>query len=338
VDLTDRLEREGYTSRIVESRFSLWSSRGRVFAVPHDVHPMMLMYRADIVEALGIDVNRLETWDDFAAVGRKVVKDLDGDGVYDRYMIDLPVSAPWGLNALLVQRDINLFDQQGNVTFNRELTVDTIVWYLHQTRGASRIAYECGWGQALIKAMSDGLALFYLAPDWRTFVTETEAPKLRGKMKLMPLPAWEKGGRRTSVWGGTGLAITRASARQELAWEFAKLLYFDSAELGKRFALSNILPPFKDAWTLPEFQQPNPYFSGQKLGAMFASLAPETPPRWSTAYSITAENKVNEVYLRAAEHYRTHGDAGLRELIRKELGVAEAYLNELISRNVLARH
>src|SRR6187455_2764789 len=81
VDLTERLDKEGYRDHLVASRLSLWSSRGHVFALPHDVHPITLMYRADLVEALGIDVTQLKTWDDFTAVGRKVVKDLDGDGV-----------------------------------------------------------------------------------------------------------------------------------------------------------------------------------------------------------------------------------------------------------------
>lgn len=336
VDLTDRLEREGYRERLVEARLSLWSSRNRVFAVPHDVHPVMLVYRADLVEALGIDVNRLTTWDEFAAAGRRIVRDLDGDGVPDRYMIDLPASGAWGLTILLRQRGIGLFDADGKVSFNTEAAVDTLIWYLHQTFGAGRIAFECGWGQSLMKAMTDGLALFYVAPDWRTLLIQDDLPGLHGKMKLMPLPAWEPGGRRASVWGGTGLAITKASAHPDLAWSFAKSLYFNPKELGRRFLLSNIIPPFKDAWDLPEFQAPNSYYSGQKLGALFASLARETPPAWSTAYNGVAEGKVSEAFLRAAAHYQARGDAGLRDLIRRELAAAAAYVERVMSRNVLA--
>jgi arabinosaccharide transport system substrate-binding protein len=336
VDLTDRLEREGYRERLVESRLSLWTVRERVFSVPHDVHPVMLMYRADLVEALGIDVTRLTTWDEFAAVGRRVVRDLDGDGVPDRYMIDLPSGGNWGLTILLRQRGLGLFDSQGRVAFNNPTAVDTLAWYLHQSFGPDRIAYECGWGQSLAKAMSDGLALFYIAPDWRTLLMETDVPRLRGKMKLMPLPAWEPGGRRTSVWGGSGLAITRASAHPDLAWEFAKALYFNPKELGRRFALSNIIPPFKDAWNLPEFQRGNPYYSGQPLGALYAALAPETPEAWSTAYNTVAEGKVSEVFLHAVAHFRAHGDAGLRELLTRELADAQAYVERVMARNVFA--
>ena len=35
--------------RMVQSRFSLWSARGRIYGLPHDVHPVMLAYRTDLV-------------------------------------------------------------------------------------------------------------------------------------------------------------------------------------------------------------------------------------------------------------------------------------------------
>ncbi len=337
LDLTERLEREGLRDRLVETRLSVWSSRDRVFALPHDVHPVMLMYRADLQESLGIDVTRLKTWDDFVSVGRRVVRDLNGDGVPDRYMIDLPSSGSWGLGLLLRQRGINNFDSQGRIAFNQPATVDTVIWYLEQTVGPQRVAYECGWGQSLLKAMSDGLALFFIAPDWRSFTTETDVPNLKGKMKMMPLPAWEPGGRRTSVWGGTGLAISKRSPNVELAWEFAKELYFNPKELGYRFSLTNIIPPLKDAWNLPEFQRPNPYYSGQAIGALYAELASEAPASWSTAYSGQAEGKLGEVFLRAATHYESKGHAGLREFVQRELNEAEAYLNQVMNRNVLAK-
>lgn len=337
LDLTDRLEREGYRDRLVESRLSLWSSRQRVFAIPHDVHPIMLAYRADIVEGLGIDVNELKTWDDFVRVGKTVVRDLDGDGIKDRYMIDLPTGGGWGLNSLMLQRGVGLFDEQGRVAFNKPETVETMVWYLQQTRGKERIAYECGWGQSLLKAMTDGLALFYIAPDWRTYRIQDEAPKLKGKMKLMPLPAWRPGGRRTSVWGGTGLAISKATPNHELAWEYAKFLYFNTPELGKRFALTNILPPFEDAWDLPEMHAPSEYYSGQKIGAEFAALARETPPVWSTAHSTLADGKLSQAFQRGALYFEENGEAGLREFLREQLAISEAYVNRVISRSVLAK-
>jgi arabinosaccharide transport system substrate-binding protein len=333
LDLTDRLEEDGLRARIVESRFSLWSARGHVYGLPHDVHPVMLAYRRDLVEALGIDVQELSTWEDFVRVGRRITRDIDGNGVMDRYMLDLSIHGGAALQMLILQRGAGLFDAHGNVTFNTEVVADTIYWYVHQTLGKDAIAYDCGWGQPLMKAMLDGLALFYFAPDWRTYNFQKEVPSLRGKMALMPLPAWQKGGRRTTVWGGTGLTISRSSKNPELAWKLAKRLYFAKGELGARFAATNIIPPLKEAWNLPEFNQPSEYFSGQPLGKLYAELAPDTPPFYSSPVHKVATAKLDEAYGRAVEHYKAHGDQGLREAIARELDSAEAYVKRMAQRS-----
>lgn len=333
LELTDLLERDGLRERLVESRFSLWSARERVYALPHDVHPVMLAYRRDLVEELGIDLTELETWEGFVRVGRRITRDLDGDGVIDRYMIDLPMGGAAGLQMLILQRGGQLFDAQGNVAFNTPLVADTMRWYLEQTRGKQPIAYDCGWGQPLMKAMIDGLALFYFAPDWRTYNFQMEVPSLSGKMALMPLPAWEKGGRRTTVWGGTGLTIAKSTKNPELAWKLAKHLYFAKEGLGDRFATTGIIPPLRDAWDLPEFHEPNEYFSGQPIGRLYAELAPSTPPFYSSPVHKVATAKLDEVYGRAVQHYRARGEQGLMELITRELERAEAYVQAMARRN-----
>jgi arabinosaccharide transport system substrate-binding protein len=337
LDLTERLNAEGYRDRLVEARLSLWSKRRHIFALPHDVHPVMLAYRADLVEALGIDVAALKTWDDFTAVGRRITADLDGDGAIDRYMIDLQSGGTEMLQVLLLQRGIDMFDEAGEATFNQALTVDTMIWYLHQSYGKDQIAYDCGWGQPLAKAMSDGLVLFYIAPDWRAHLLEMDSPQVSGKMKLMPLPAWEPGGRRTTVWGGSGLAITKHGKNPELAWKFARELYFDRSELGQRYLDTSILPALKDAWNLPEFDLPSPYYSGQRIGTMYASLAPQAPPCWMTPYTVIAVSKLSEAFLQSVEYYQRNGDAGLREFVSEQLDEADAEVRRLIARNVVGK-
>ncbi len=336
VDLTERLHKEGIYDRIVKSRFSLWSSRGHIFALPHDVHPVMLVYRRDLIEQEGLDVKRLDTWDQFVAAGRRVTRDLDGDGTPDRYMLDLQDSGGY-LELLLGQRGGGLFNARGEVIFDNNLGVETTLWYARQTRGPKRIATDCGWGQTLNKAVLEGLALFFICPDWRSKFFERDLPQLKGKMALMPLPAWTPGGRRTATWGGTGICITKACKRQDLAWEFVKFLYLEKDELGKRFLGTNIIPPVKDAWDLPVFHQPNAFFSNQPLGALYAALAPQTPPAYVTAYSTLARTKLQEAFLNVALRYEKRGDAGLRAYARSELKRCADYVRYVMSRNRFLR-
>src|ERR1700722_16946174 len=178
LDLTDRLRADGLEDRLVPSRLSLWSAHDRVYALPHDAHPVMLAYRRDLIEALGIDVGALDTWDKFAAVGRRLTGDLDGDGVPDRYMLDLLASGDTALTTLVFQRGGELFDRAGNVAFDSQPVAEVILWYLRQIAGPQKIAYDAGWGQSAAKSMTDGLVLFYLTPDWRSFQYQAEVPWL----------------------------------------------------------------------------------------------------------------------------------------------------------------
>lgn len=333
VDLTQRLHDEGLYDRMVAARFSLWSSRGHIFAMPHDVHPVALAYRRDLAARFRIDVDELDTWDKFVKVGQRVTRDLDGDGIPDRYMMDLPSDGKGAIDLLLSQRGGGLFNAQGEVTLDSELAADTLIWYIHQTRGDRKISFPAGWGQTLAKAMYDGLAVFYFCPDWRTMTFQDEEPKLSGKMALIPLPAWEPGGRRTSTWGGTGLAITKQCQNQELAWEFAKFLYLQPEALGDRFEKLNILPPLKDAWDLPAFQRPREYWGGQAIGSLLASLAPEIPPDYVNPYTELARNKLSESFLNSALYYEQHGSDGLAKFVRTELKRNADYVREVVARN-----
>ena len=333
VDLTDRIHASGLYDKLVQSRFGRWSSRGRIFALPHDVHPTMLAYRRDLVEKLGIDVSTLTTWEEFCRVGRQITRDYTGDGVVDHYMIDLPANQPWALRLLILQRGGGMFSPDGRVTFDNPEAVDVVCWYVKQIQGSQRISFSCDWGQTLSKAMYDGLCLFYIAPDWRTFQFQMDSPGLAGKMSLMPMPAWEPGGLRTSTWGATGLAITRQCRRFDLAWELAMYLYYDPPQLGRRFADTNILPPYIPSWSQPQFDEARAFFSGVRLGRVYADLAPDVPDEVSHPYMQQAEGKLWEAFGKVSQHHARHGEQGLRDFAAGELKRCADDVRRMIARN-----
>jgi arabinosaccharide transport system substrate-binding protein len=335
VDLTDKIKSSGLYDQLVTNRLAKWSSRGHVFALPHDVHPVMLVYRRDLAGQYGIDITQLKTWDDFSKAGQALVKkSMRPDGVPEHYMIDLPTDGNDQLILLLLQHGVTLFDAAGNVSFDNEKALDVICWYVHQIEGKDRISFPCGEGQNFAHAMIDGLCLFYFCPDWRSNRIQIEIPSLSGKLALTPMPAWEPGGVPTSTWGGCGLAITKQCKNFDLAWKLAMYLYYDPQQLGPRFAATKILPPLKSAWGRPEFDVPNPFYSNISLGQAYSKLAPLVPEEHDTAYNTLANAKLSEAFTNTSLYYKNHGDAGLRDYARSELKRCADRVRLTMARNV----
>ncbi len=333
MDLTDRLHETGLYDRFVQTRWSAYSSRGRNFGFPRAVCPVMLAYRRDILEEEGIDVSQLGTWDKFIEAGRKVTRDLDGDGTVDRYMIALSDSAGGDFEVLLFQRDGGYFDADGNLTMDSETAVETLCWYVPLVAGRNRIANSLGGDQILTQAVEKGYLICRLCPDWRTKAFEQDIPRVSGKMALMPLPKHGPNGRGTSTSGGTMLAITKQCPNKKLAWELATYLYSDKDGLAERFRNTNIIPPLREAWKLPAFHEPRAYWSGQPIGEMFAALADETPPQYASPFLPIAKAKVSEALVDCVLHYERYGEDGFAAYVRKTLTAKADEVRRIMSRN-----
>ncbi len=318
-DITDKLKETGLYDRIVKSRLDVCTSRGKVFGIPHDVHPVMIAYRRDIFEKEGISTNDIKTWDDFIRIGKKITKDIDGDGNIDRYMMEFWYNDPTHFEILFLQRGGDYFDAEGNLTMNSKLAREIIKFYIPLVAGKNKIGNDMGWGKVLTQSLENDYFVCFFCPDWRTKVIEQDVPSMKGKLALMPMPEWKPGGRRTSVYGGTMLGITKKCKDKELAWKFAVQLYFSKKDLGKRFHDMNIIPPIPDAWSQPEFAEKRPFWSNQPIGTLYTSLANDVPPVHSNPYRRFAKGKMSEVLIACVDYYKKNGETGFEDFIKKTL-------------------
>ena len=343
VDLTDRLRDEGLIDAINEPSFSQWSTSGRIFGIPHDVHPVVLAYRSDILEdELGIDMQAVETWDDFFAAARAVdAQDPDGDGVAERYLINLwYTGAPWA-EALLMQAGGGFFDEDDELAIDQEvnarLTATMVSWMV----GPDRVAVDAGEFSAPGNQMRlDGTVLTAIMPDWLAGTYQTDLPTMAGKWRVIPLPAWERGGRRTSVMGGTMLGVTRATEDFEAAWAAAKHLYLNRETARRLYETTFIISPVKAMWDEPFYDEPSDYFGGQRVGRVFIDLAPDVPRRSSNPFRDMARSEYGNAMSQLFAHAQRTGahtpDALLPEA-RRLLTKAQADVTRQMRRNVFVR-
>ncbi len=338
VDLTERLHDEGLWERLNTPSISPWTDRGAVYGLPHDVHPVMLGYRSDIVEAAGIDLSGVETWDDLFEALWPLTADRDGDGRQDHYILGLWETDAPKIEALMRQAGGRYFQPDGSLALaspeNARVLAAVADWCSGDRRVATDVQDFTASGNML---KVRGHAIAYIMPDWMCAIWRTEMPQLAGKVKLMPLPAWDPGGRRTSVWGGTMLGVSRFSEDPEAAWEAARELYF-SREISIRwYTEMDTITPVKTYWDDPVFDEPDPYFSGQAKGRMYIDLAPHVPTRVSSPYYRMVEDRMRDALIELAAYARSDEEPGralLEARAAELLERAQAKVQRWMDRNV----
>jgi arabinosaccharide transport system substrate-binding protein len=340
IDLRPYLARDGLLDKVVQTRLAPYTHRGRVYGVPHDVHPVMLAYRRDLFEKHGIQADELTTWAKFIEAGRKF--SIARGGRDDRYMINLSRTEAYSFEVLLFQRSVpgrpaGYFDRDGRVIMDNDIAVEMLIWYIPLVAGPRRIAGGVGmFGQPWIKSVQDGYCLCEICPDWKSKSYERQIPEMSGRMALMPLPAFASdgaGARRTSTWGGTMLGITKSCQDKELAWQLVKFLYFSKSQADRLFRDLNILACYTDAWTIPALDEKRPYWSDQALGRLYAGLAAQTPPQFTSPFVEAAKGEMSTVIADAVSHYERHGEKGFEDYCRRRLERAADAVRKKKERN-----
>lgn len=201
------------------------------------------------------------------------------------------------LQLLLLQAGGGFFDANLRPVLDSEVNAIVMATIAPWCTGPNRIAIDAPEFSASGNALKmRGQVVAAIMPDWLAGVCENDMPGLSGKLKLIPLPAWTKGGRRTSVMGGTMLGFNKnvPDAVFEKQWKFAQFLYRSPELAAEMFRRSTIIPPDRSLWKLPVFDEADPYFSDQPVGRLFIEQAPDVPLRVSSPFFNAAIDKGEE--------------------------------------------
>lgn len=187
---------------------------------------------------------------------------------------------------------------------NAELLARIVSWCVGPDRVAVDVDDFSATGH---QQRVDGYAVAYLAPDWMCGIWKMHVPRLAGTVKVMPLPAFEAGGRRTSVRGGTVLGIPKDSPDVDAAWEYAKMLYTSPEVARQMYQLTDIISPVSSLWDDPVYHEPDPYFSNQPKGKLYIEQAPHVPTRTSSPYNRQAVFLLRDAAVSLADFARSGG-------------------------------
>jgi len=338
MDLTDWIKERDLLERMPASSFSPWTTRGRIFGLPHDVHPVLLAVRADLLDQYNIDVSGIETWADFRRVMLPIKTDENGDGEPDRYPIAFWPSRPELLEPLMLQGGTGYFDEDGRPVVNSEENTVVLATVVSWCVGPDRIAADIqDFSAAGNQLKASGYAVAYLTPDWMCNVWKNELPQMSGKLEIIPLPAWREGGRHASVRGGTMMAIPKDTIDKEAALAFAERLYLSPRLARELYTRGDIVTPLKEYWDEDFFNEPDPYFNNKPKGRLYIEHMDHVPPRHPSPLAQDTAFRVSSAgmkLLRYAQDNQLYSPEELLPEAQRLMGDVQAEVQRQLDRNV----
>jgi len=341
LDITDRLHEEGLYEQYDRTTLLQHSHRGRHFGLPLTATPALLAYRSDLAEEAGIsdeDMAQIETWDDYFRVMQPLMTDLDGDGRPDRYLLSLGEVSLETIRMLVLQNDGVLFDEDGNPSFANERNASTLAtlttWITGPKRVATHVARDTSAGH---KERLDGFVVGSIITNSQFAFWKRENPQLGGKIKFIPVPAFEPGGRRTTTTGSTLISINKRSLHIETAWELAKRLYTSIEVAEHLYRVAGGITPYKTHWDAPFYHEPDPFCGGQQTGTLFIEQIPHMPQSPASPYQNLAYAELVNAMIALRAYAERHGIYEVEPLAVEALRFlkkAQAALQKLVDRNV----
>ncbi|WP_078550447.1 ABC transporter substrate-binding protein [Litchfieldia alkalitelluris] len=241
----------------IKSRFDIYAKDGNYYGMPTHVGASVMYYNKEIMDAAGVDIDSIKTWDDYVEAGKKVVESTDA------VMAGVPTGDYLPVWQMISQRDSDWFDAEGNLTLNNQANIDTLK-FLHDMIYEHKVAEIMPGGaphaEEFYAWMNEGAAASVAMPMWYMGRFTDYMTDLKGKMVVRPLPAWEEGGKRSAGMGGTGTVVTNQTEHPELAKEF---LAFAKLSKEANIKLWNVLgfdPPRWDVWEDPAVREDNKFY------------------------------------------------------------------------------
>jgi arabinosaccharide transport system substrate-binding protein len=288
--LNEVLATSPYSEQVLQSRWDRFTKDGKIYAAPHDVHPLVMLYHDQGWKEFGVDLTEVVTWDDYLTVCSAVDKEMpDGRPRYPLMDCTLCTNLP----GRMLEKGIWWTDKAGEPMLTHPAFKECVVDWLR----FRPFWVDIDWGNQ-VAMVKDGQVLSQLCPDWLYGIhnqgTAGDAEFLANSpMRVMRIPDFTADGPHTGTWGGTGCSVPKLTKERALSVEIMLYLYFENSnkELEKRYKDIGILPPVLTSWDGAGFHEPEPYVGGQVAAEVFIAAAKDLPSyseNWKT--SLVAES------------------------------------------------
>jgi arabinosaccharide transport system substrate-binding protein len=296
LDMTAEIE--PYVGDLVETRLAPYEFDGKRLAADYHLGAFLMFYNKEILDAAGVDVDDIRTWDDYIEAGKQVTK----DGVT---MAAIDVTGPFSLRGPMLQNGGGAYDESGNLILNSPENVEAVQMVADMVNVHKIAAGTPGGNNGtpeFYEAMPAGDFASLWMPQWYMTRFPDNMAALEGKMVVRPMPLFEEGGFTTTMGGGTGTAVTDQTpeAEQQLAKDFVTFAKLTKEGQTSIWTDLGFDPYRNDVYDDPALQQPDPYFSGETtfeiIKSELGNVAPEfTGPQYPEIQDYFTTTLINDI-------------------------------------------
>ncbi len=245
--------------------------RGEVLALPTDVGPGTLLWRADLLQRAGLsDADLTPSWEAYVAAGARIKA---ATGAY-------LLSGAQALKDILIRTGIGpgeglYFDADSRVLVESPRFVRAFE-LAREVRRQRLDARVNAWSNEWAEGFRRGLLATELSGAWMVGQMATwVAPSTAGLWRAAQLPGGSFVG-----YGGTFYAMPRRAdpAKKALAWDFMRMLTLEPALQLAAFKSQDAFPALLATHDDPFFEQPLPFLGGQRARLLWREAARRIQP------------------------------------------------------------
>ena len=234
-DLTQFSDYEEVLGRFQEGAIVPYSYKGATYALPDTQNFMLMFYRTDVLEELGLEVPK--TWEEFLYCATIIQR--NNMSVYVPFtQITTSAVVNQGIGnlhiypTLMWQNGLSIYNEDGNATaITGKKAIDVFEQWTD-----FYLKYDFYKEADFYNRLRVGVMPLGIAPYTTYMSFYATAPEIRGRWSIATVPGTmdENGDINRSVAGsGTGCSIIKKSNKQKQAWEFLK--WWTSAETQTRY-------------------------------------------------------------------------------------------------------
>ncbi len=283
---------------------------GVIYCTPWDIGPTVTYYRRDIFEAAGLssdpdDVSEMvATWDDYLETCL-TIKDKTGLPCFSQNKAN---NYGYMVLDMMWQRGIGFFDEDGAVTLEKPEFAEAFE-KVGEFWDAGVTTDNLDWADSWYAEYSSTIdntdtppVATIVYPAWLGgFLKSWMSADLAGSWGIAPMPAWEDGGVRASMAGGSAYFIPAESANPVAAWAFIEYMALNTENQVAQYAYSDYFPSLLSTYDSPLFSDPDPYYGDQVNRPIFAESAQNVP--YAYIYDSQYYNVVSGALNTAIQKY-----------------------------------